>query len=219
MVDKFINLVLSGISPGFILRCFISVFMGGFISLSLILSGQNWAKSFSNITTFLILPIIGLVITTVISGNIALSLGMVGALSIIRFRHPVKSPLELSIYFLLLTVGITISTSVGKAIVLSLFCMTIIFSYSFYKKRQFSTKQGYLDLSFSREEPQFILEITCSKKNEYLSDNIYLLFSNEDFAKNIFTYKLSFFNKNELNNTKDSLREIKEIQDIKYSVV
>ena len=33
---------------------------------------------------------------------------MVGALSIIRFRHPVKSPLELSIYFLLLTVGITI---------------------------------------------------------------------------------------------------------------
>ena len=76
-----------------------------------------------------------------------------------------------------------------------------------------------MDLSFSREEPQFILEITCSKKNEYLSDNIYLLFSNEDFAKNIFTYKLSFFNKNELNNTKDYLSEIKEIQDIKYSIL
>ena len=138
--------------------------MGAFISLSLVLSGQNWAKSFSNVTTFCILPIIGQVITTVIYGNIALSLGMVGALSIIRFRHPVKSPLELSIYFLLLTVGITLSTSVGKAIVLSILCMTIVYSYSFYKKRQFSTKQGYLDLSFSREEPQFILEITCSEK-------------------------------------------------------
>ena len=219
MLDKFINLILYGVSPGFLLRCFISVLMGGFISLSLILSGQNWAKSFSNVTTFCILPIIGMVITTVISGNIALSLGMVGALSIIRFRHPVKSPLELSIYFLLLTVGITISTSVGKAIVLSIFCMTIVYSYSFYKKRKFSTKQGYLDLSFSREEPQFILEITCSEKNAYLSDNTFLLLSNEDFAKNIFTYKLSFFNKNELNNTKDYLSKIKEIQDIKYSIL
>ncbi len=193
--------------------------MGCFISLSLILSGQNWAKSFSNVTTFCILPIIGLVITTVISGNIALSLGMVGALSIIRFRHPVKSPLELSIYFLLLTVGITLSTSVAKAIVLTILCMTIVYSYSFYKKKQFSTKQGYLDLSFSREEPQYILEITCSKKNEYLSDNIYLLFSNEDFAKNIFKYKLSFFNKNELNNIREQLSKIKEIQDIKYSIL
>ena len=219
MLDKFFDLIFNGVSFEFLLRCFISIFMGGFISLSLVLSGQNWAKSFSNVTTFCILPIIGLVITTVISGNIALSLGMVGALSIIRFRHPVKSPLELSIYFLLLTVGITISTSVGKAIVLSILCMTIIYSYSFYKKRQFSNKQGYLDLSFSREEPQFILEITCSEKNEYLSDNKYLLFSNEDFAKNIFTYKLSFFNKNELNNTKDYLSKIKQIQDIKYSIL
>ena len=219
MFDKFINLILSGISPGFLLRCFISFFIGAFISLSLILSGQNWAKSFSNVTTFCILPIIGMVITTVISGNIALSLGMVGAVSIIRFRHPVKSPLELSIYFLLLTVGITISTSVGKAIVLSILCMTVVYSYSFYKKRQFSKKQGYLDLSFSREEPQFILEITCSKKNEYLSDNPYLLFSNEDFAKNIFTYKLSFFNKNELNNTKNYISKFKEILDVKYSIL
>jgi len=219
MLDKFINIISSGFSLEFLLRCFISIFMGCFISLSLILSGQNWAKSFSNVTTFCILPIIGLVITTVISGNIALSLGMVGALSIIRFRHPVKSPLELSIYFLLLTVGITLSTSVAKAIVLTILCMTIVYSYSFYKKKQFSTKQGYLDLSFSREEPQYILEITCSKKNEYLSDNIYLLFSNEDFAKNIFKYKLSFFNKNELNNIREQLSKIKEIQDIKYSIL
>ena len=219
MVEKLIELFTFGITPSFIIRCLVSIGMGGFISLSLILSGQNWAKTFSNVTTFCILPLIGLVITTVISGNIALSLGMVGALSIIRFRHPVKSPLELSIYFLLLTVGITISTSVGQAIVLAILCMTIIYSYSFYKKRQFSKKQGYLDLSFSREEPQFILEITSSKKNSYLSDNIYLLFSNEDFEKNIFTYKLSFFNKNELNVTKDYLSKIKEIQDVKYSIL
>ena len=218
MIDKFINYMFSGISVGFLIKCFISILMGGFISISLILSGQNWAKSFSNVTTFCILPIIGLVITTVISGNIALSLGMVGALSIIRFRHPVKSPLELCIYFLLLTVGITISTSLGKAIVLTILCMTVIYSYSFYKKREFASKEGYLDLSFSREEPQFILEITCSQKNQFLSNNLYLLFSSEDFSKSLFTYKLSFFHKNELNKIKEQLKDIKEIQEIKYYI-
>ena len=219
MLDKFINLFFYGVSTEFVFKCFISIFIGGFISLSLILSGQNWAKSFSNVTTFCILPLIGLVITTVISGNIALSLGMVGALSIIRFRHPVKSPLELSIYFLLLTTGITISTSIGKAIVLTILCMTVVYSYSFYKKRQFSRNKGYLDLSFSREEPQFILDITSSIKNEYLSNNSYLLFSHEDYEKKIFTYKLSFFNKNELNNTKEYLSKIREIREIKYSIL
>ncbi len=218
MFDKLIDFIFSGISLGFILRCFIAILMGGFISLSLILSGQNWAKTFSNVTTFCILPLIGLVITTVISGNIALSLGMVGALSIIRFRHPVKSPLELSIYFLLLTVGITISSSVGKAITLTVLCMTIIYSYSFLRRRQISSNKGYLDLSFSREEPQFILEITCSKKNKYLSENIFLLFSNEDYVNNLFIYKLSFFNKKELKKTQELISGIEEIQDIKYSI-
>jgi len=219
MIYNFIDLIFDGITKAFILRCFISIIIGGFISFSLILSGQNWAKSFSNITTFCILPLIGLVITTVISGNISLSLGMVGALSIIRFRHPVKSPLELSIYFLLLTLGITISTSIGKAIILALLSMSVVYSYSFYKRRKISSRQGYLDLSFSREEPNFLLEINCSKKNEYLANNSFLLFSNEDFTKNIFTYKLSFLDKNELNKIKDYIKEIEEINDIKYSIL
>jgi hypothetical protein len=47
----------------------------------------------------------------VISGNIALSLGMVGALSIVRFRNPVRSPLELSAYFGAITMGISASVS------------------------------------------------------------------------------------------------------------
>jgi hypothetical protein len=58
--------------------------------------GNMWASTQSNLYTIFLLPQIAFVITKVISGNIALSLGMIGALSIVRFRHPVKSPLELT---------------------------------------------------------------------------------------------------------------------------
>ena len=96
--------------------------------------------------------------------------------------------------------------------------MSIVYSYSFYKRSKITSKQGYLDLSFSREEPNFLLEINCSKKNEYLANNSFLLFSNEDFTKNIFTYKLEYPDKKELNKIKDYIKESEEINDIKYSI-
>ena len=65
------------------------------IRYSFILNKQYWVKTKTLLLSSLLLPIITFVITKVISGNLALSLGMVGALSIVRFRNPVKSPLEL----------------------------------------------------------------------------------------------------------------------------
>jgi hypothetical protein len=74
--------------------------------------GQTWIMTKAHTATIIILPIITYVITSVISGNIALSLGMVGALSIVRFRNPVRSPLELSTYFGAITMGIAASVSI-----------------------------------------------------------------------------------------------------------
>ena len=77
-----------------------------YLRVLLELFGQNWVKTISHTATLLFLPLITYVITSVISGNIALSLGMVGALSIVRFRNPVRSPLELTVYFSSIAMGI-----------------------------------------------------------------------------------------------------------------
>ena len=69
--------------------------------------GQQWVTTYAHTSTIVVLPIITYVITNVISGNIALSLGMVGALSIVRFRNPVRSPIELAMYFGAITFGIS----------------------------------------------------------------------------------------------------------------
>ena len=59
---------------------------GLILRFSLTYVGQAWAKSHAQTVSFMILPVITYVITKTISGNIALSLGMIGALSIVRFR-------------------------------------------------------------------------------------------------------------------------------------
>tara|TARA_A100001388_G_scaffold268381_1_gene243472 strand:+ start:170 stop:829 length:660 start_codon:yes stop_codon:yes gene_type:complete len=219
MIEKLLNFFLSGISITFIIKCFLSTLLGGFISYSLIISGQSWAKSFSNVVTYILLPLIGLIITSVISGNLSLSLGMVGALSIIRFRHPVKSPLELTIYFLLLTIGITISTSIGKAIFLTIFSMLILYSYSLYINKKMKLPESFPTLSFVRDNPQYILDIQASKNISFLSESIYLMLSNENKAKSIYCYKLAFGNKIEANNFKKDIEKLENIIEIKFVCV
>ena len=82
-MEQLINIVLPAI-----ISC---VFSGLIIKISLSFSKQSWSDNFQYTLICLLLPIITFFVTKVISNNIALSLGMVGALLIVRFRNPVKN--------------------------------------------------------------------------------------------------------------------------------
>jgi hypothetical protein len=116
-----------------------------YFRILLVSMGQLWIKTIAHTATLMLLPILTYIITNVISGNIALSLGMVGALSIVRFRNPVRSPLELSVYFGAITMGITAAVSllwlvflIGAVTFVTIFLLIVsIFSKSFLKKNFF----------------------------------------------------------------------------------
>ena len=111
----------------------------------------------------LVLPVIGYTITTVIGTNLALSLGMIGALSIIRFRTPVRSSYELIIYFLLLTVGIAAKADMIVSLLLTVVSVSIIyFLNKFYKntsyKKNLSKKTFLIEMLFKDDVPNEILQ-------------------------------------------------------------
>ena len=157
----------------------IKIFLLFFISLSLRftlqLTGQSWIKTTSHTSTLTILPVVTYVITSVISGNVALSLGMVGALSIVRFRNPVRSPLELTVYFAAITMGITASVSLKWLIVfifaiyLSIFLLIIcsLLSKIVFKKQFFVT-------SFSEGNSLSTLEINAKQNIDMLDSSKFL---------------------------------------------
>lgn len=166
-------------------------FLGFFVNISLRLSGHRWAKNFSFVLTCLLLPMIAAVIATVISGNIALSLGMVGALSIIRFRHPVKTPFELSVYFLLLTLGITASVSGMTALALVLTTMLAVYFYSL-AVNQSRLNRFIPNLEMDELANHYLLEIVCSSELSDRFNDESLLFSYNELTKNVHTYKFAF---------------------------
>ena len=59
----------------------------------------------------LVLPVIcltTLLVISVVKSSLALSLGLVGALSIVRFRTPIKEPEELAYIFLAIAIGLAL---------------------------------------------------------------------------------------------------------------
>lgn len=79
----------------------------------------------SMVTAFIILPI---------TSNLTLSLGMVGALSIVRFRTAVKEPIDIAYLFWAIAVGITTGAGFYSLSLLgSLFISAVIVAFSFIR--------------------------------------------------------------------------------------
>jgi len=138
--------------------------MGLYIRLLLsIISHQTWLRNYSQYIVFSILPITGYIITSVISNNIALSLGMVGALSIVRFRTPVKNPSELVIYFCLITIGIVINVNPNIATNFVIFLTFIIIATEVFR---FFSKKLNLNPFDNIDDDLLILTINSKSKND-----------------------------------------------------
>ena len=101
-MSEFYNLVNS-IAENKLLVFIVSTILGFLLNFFLSLAGFNWLRTMNQRLIYIIFPPAMSVISWTIAGNLGLSLGMIGALSIVRFRTPVKSPIELVFYFVLQT--------------------------------------------------------------------------------------------------------------------
>ena len=106
-------------------------------------------EEFAQVFPFILLTTI--LITTVVKSSLALSLGLVGALSIVRFRTPIKEPEELAYLFMAIAMGLglganqTLPTVIAAAIILA----TMAFLGSFKKKHK--GKNIYLSIDWQGE--------------------------------------------------------------------
>ena len=198
----------------------IMLLSGYAIRYALIFSGQMWAKSFAQTVSFFILPIITFVITKTIYGNIALSLGMIGALSIVRFRHPVKSALELIIYFDLITIGIAASVKNNYAIILSILTVVILIALKVFNNIQKkNNNKPFYNISFNEGIELNQIEIISSKKIDLIEKNNNLKSVLNDNENKDYIYRLVFEDKLELQNFKNEIENIDGLKKIDVSYI
>jgi len=96
------------------------VHMGFAIILSIVLShiyvkyGQSLSNRRQFASLFVIITMTTMLVITVVKSSLALSLGLVGALSIVRFRTAIKEPEELC--YLFLSIGIGLGLGAGQLV-------------------------------------------------------------------------------------------------------
>tara|TARA_Y100001935_G_scaffold228384_1_gene207272 strand:+ start:159 stop:851 length:693 start_codon:yes stop_codon:yes gene_type:complete len=146
--------------------------------------GILYQKSFN--LSLILISLITTSVITVISGNLILSLGMVGALSIVRFRAAVKDPLDIVFMFWAVSIGIANGVAAFKVSFAATIIISIVIMIS--KRVPMSTKSYLLivkcDPSIENELIKILSEET---KNFYLkSKNI-----NDNQAEMIFETQIN----------------------------
>ena len=108
------------------LSIFLSIFLSFLVQQFYIKFSTTLSNKIEFSKNFLILGATTTIIITIVKSSLALSLGLVGALSIVRFRAAIKEPEELVYLFLIISIGLgcgagqLFTVTLGIVIILSL---------------------------------------------------------------------------------------------------
>ena len=139
---------------------------------------------------------------------------MIGALSIVRFRHPVKSALELIMYFDLITIGIATSVRTKWAIQLILGTIAIIFAVKIVQKIYQKFVKSFYNVSFNEGIALNSMEIFAKEKIDLIENDSNLTTLLDNSAEGEIIYRLTFENKNLLQLFKKKIERLKGITKI-----
>tara|TARA_B100000530_G_C15933503_1_gene478017 strand:- start:3886 stop:4545 length:660 start_codon:yes stop_codon:yes gene_type:complete len=180
----------------------------------------NYLRSLSYVLTSILLPPIALIITTVISSNLALSLGMIGALSIVRYRTPIKSVYELALLFFLITLGVAGGVSIKYAIFLAIFLIfTPLFVRLLMKFKLFDIVNSQHSIEDKYFEALFVFENSYKEIQSNIDLNDKIINFDENFIDQKKTeITLRFDSLSDFNLFKDSLEKYKNLNVLNVSV-
>ena len=116
--------------------------------------GVLYSPSFT--LTLVMLTLITTPVVMCIKSDIALSMGMVGALSIVRFRTAVKDPMDTAYMFWSLTMGILLGAGLHLVAIIVVLCISVLmFLLTFLK---FSSPNAYLLVMHYEEYAEAAIE-------------------------------------------------------------
>ena len=92
-----------------------------------------------------------LLIITIVKSSLALSLGLVGALSIVRFRTPIKEPEELAYLFLAIAFGLGLGANQTLVTIVAGLIILLFMGILKYTRQTFTNKNLYISFDWQKK--------------------------------------------------------------------
>ena len=135
-LDFFLNENVQIDISNFILSLLCAAILSFIVHLFYIRFSSSLSNRFEFSKNFVVLGVATCIVIMIVKSSLALSLGLVGALSIVRFRAAIKEPEELIYLFLIIAIGLGCGAGQLTITVVGIFfSLATIVIYSFYLKR------------------------------------------------------------------------------------
>ena len=197
----------------FFIAIILSLILAYIVKLTYIKVGRalNDKDYFSD--TFIPLAIITTLVITVIKFSLALSLGLVGALSIVRFRAAIKEPEELVYLFFIIAIGLAnganqfLLSILATIIILIFLLIRNIYKNKIKNNGSFISDSYILNVIILKNEKKNIDEIINQLKPHF----IYLKLKSANIEKSSSNY--IFWYESDSQNLEDLLKNITNLCD------
>jgi hypothetical protein len=110
--NSFLNDIANQFASGessivdFLINIFITIILAYIIGLVYSKYGNSLSNRKKLTQTFVLIAVTVMIVISIVKSSLALSLGLVGALSIVRFRTAIKEPEELVYFFVAIAIGL-----------------------------------------------------------------------------------------------------------------
>ena len=197
----------------FFIAILLSLILAYLVKLTYIKVGRalNDKDYFSD--TFIPLAIITTLVITVIKFSLALSLGLVGALSIVRFRAAIKEPEELVYLFFIISIGLANGANQFLlSIIATIIILIFLLTRSIYKNKNsnsgnFISDSNILNVTILQNDKKNIEDIINKLKPNFK----YLKLKSANIEKATSNY--IFWYESNSENFEDLLKNISKLSD------
>lgn len=185
-------------------------------SISLVYQKTSHGTSYSVafVSSLILLCNITAIVMLIIGTDLARAFGLVGALSIIRFRTAIKDPKDITFIFLALVIGIAVGTqNYHIAIIGTFFLLILIYLLDQFNYRSFTNTKYYLSVEADRNDFQEgnAKPILDKLTKSFTLNSVNTMYNSEDMLKVI--YKLSIAPKKE-SEIVTSIKRVKGVKDV-----
>lgn len=173
--EQFLSTSTAQISIGtFIINLIITAVLSYLLGLLYSRFGNSLSNRRSFSKNFVLLAITTMIVITIVKSSLALSLGLVGALSIVRFRAAIKEPEELSYLFLNIAIGLGMGADQKVATLIGFVgvALYLVAKGVLYKKRDYENQSLLFTVGISSPDANFTDTIVAILKENTLKSDL-----------------------------------------------
>ena len=192
---------------GFIVNLFLTALLAGVLHWCYIRFGNSLSNRKTFGKMFLPLAMITMLIITIVKSSLALSLGLVGALSIIRFRTAIKEPEELIYLFFAISIGLGFGANQGVITIVAFLLILIFLIISKKITRNISIQNNmHLTINSNGESKATIKSVVSVLENNCIYVDLKRIDETIDSIEASFTIELK--NISQLDEMKTALKKL-----------